>query len=376
VLELLASLLTDTNTDTDMLTPSFIFLSLAPAPTPTLCSPTHNSPLEEKLGDSPRVNVIIRNENMFCDSEIATGELSLNRLLDNRYKKSEYYKLAQRAELQISATYLPPLEITLHYCKNLPDIQLVGTQDPYVRVSCDSVFGPSQVKTRTDEDGHKSPKWEHKFTFALKVDPRTEAETANLGFTFEVMNENILHDSLIGKCRLRLQEAISMATKRLDKQALELRNEDEQRVGNLYMTVTFPKHIYGDGDSKMSEQKAATVIQTAWKNRSFRGQHAKHSQSSPNVNYGNQQVFYDANGNAVQIVQQPPPHAYVQQAPQPMHVYAPQQSHSQLVMSPSHTTQLYTVNTPQGVQYVDQNGAPVNLVQHRSASMTSVHSTM
>jgi len=83
------------------------------------------------------------------------------------------------------------LHVRIVSARNLHDAQIFGKQDPYCRVKC----GHRQFKTKTHDNGGRTPHWNEKFVFNV-IDAQLEQ------IEIEIMDSNFVDDDYIGTCRI------------------------------------------------------------------------------------------------------------------------------------------------------------------------------
>merc|ERR1712174_27240 len=96
------------------------------------------------------------------------------------------------------------LKVHLHKINNLADGDWIGKSDPYVRFELeqdnlffDKDFGEKKSSTKKDE---QNPVYEETFTFA------DLPGLNNMELTVKVMDDDMLSDDKIGKCKIKLED--------------------------------------------------------------------------------------------------------------------------------------------------------------------------
>eukprot|EP00466_Bigelowiella_natans_P021534 jgi/Bigna1/72858/fgenesh1_pg.21_\ len=96
--------------------------------------------------------------------------------------------------------------LTIHLVKgvNLKNVQMIGKQDPYVKIK----LGKVEKRSKVHNNGGKNPQWNQDIEFKVN-----EQKMPKWVFTFTVMDKETFSDNTIGKAVIPLKNLISNANK-------------------------------------------------------------------------------------------------------------------------------------------------------------------
>ncbi|KAK8817179.1 hypothetical protein WA556_003075 [Blastocystis sp. ATCC 50177/Nand II] len=108
---------------------------------------------------------------------------------------------------------------------DLANIQLFGTQDPYVEVATSS----DKKRTQTNNNGGKNPRWDEEV--------RISAPDMNGIMKFTIWNDNIGKDTVIGTAMVDLSALA--AFKGVWETTLQVKTAKNKSQGELYVKLTW-----------------------------------------------------------------------------------------------------------------------------------------
>eukprot|EP00640_Fibrocapsa_japonica_P003431 CAMPEP_0113936386 /NCGR_PEP_ID=MMETSP1339-20121228/3316_1 /TAXON_ID=94617 /ORGANISM="Fibrocapsa japonica" /LENGTH=314 /DNA_ID=CAMNT_0000938853 /DNA_START=67 /DNA_END=1008 /DNA_ORIENTATION=+ /assembly_acc=CAM_ASM_000762 len=91
------------------------------------------------------------------------------------------------------------LKLTIKSGRNLRQTQMLGTDDPYVKIYVHQNQEPQRCQTRTDVDGGKNPCWLSEHEFRIH-------DSVKESLILEVMNKNTLSDDKMGDVQVPISK--------------------------------------------------------------------------------------------------------------------------------------------------------------------------
>jgi Ca2+-dependent lipid-binding protein len=212
----------------------------------SVCTSGHKNPIWVErpkfffeIGELKEVNydtlkIECYNKRVFCDDLVGDADVPVSSVSDVATNdpvptwlnipsggKGTGSVSVKAGELRASILYIAPMVITLNEAKGIQDVQLIGKQDPYCimdMVGCIAPGSVAQRKSRTHDDGDKTPKWNEQFYFnvlersELDLQRTTvgpdgkEEKKADPGLWIQVIDENVVVDKAIGYCFISLMQ--------------------------------------------------------------------------------------------------------------------------------------------------------------------------
>jgi len=154
-----------------------------------------------------QVNCVVKvmNHNLIKDDQIGKVVIQVVDLVRGVNKKWFQLTLDDKlsGELCLSSKFRPALHLEVNECKNLRSVQLIGKQDPYVKMCMRGGRATEQFEVRhntvVNEDGGKNPKWtKSDFFFHLPPENKDYAESEKARLDVEVLDSNVVKDTSIG----------------------------------------------------------------------------------------------------------------------------------------------------------------------------------
>jgi len=154
-----------------------------------------------------QVNMVVQvvNRNPIKDSLIGDVRVQVIDLIRGVNKKwfQLTYDNKLSGEICLSSKYTPALHLEVNECKNLRSVQLIGRQDPFVKLTIRGGRKHEEFRethqTVVNDDGGKNPKWASSdFFFHLPPENSDYAESEKPRIEFEIINHNLVKNDLIG----------------------------------------------------------------------------------------------------------------------------------------------------------------------------------
>eukprot|EP00945_MAST-04E_sp_MAST-4E-sp1_P008489 g8489.t1 len=112
------------------------------------------------------------------------------------------------------------LAVEVHKAHSLKDTQTFGTQDPFVRIK----LGSKTLKTNVHDDGGNTGVWNYSGNFSYKNEPF---------LTFEVWNDNVMADSLIGTVTVSLRNNVANGRQNASLYNLQLKKKGSSSIAGV-----------------------------------------------------------------------------------------------------------------------------------------------
>ena len=136
------------------------------------------------------------------------------------------------------------LAVEVHKAHSLKDTQTFGTQDPFVRIK----LGSKTLKTNVHDDGGNTGVWNYSGNFSYKNEPF---------LTFEVWNDNVMADNLIGTVTVSLRNNVANGRQNASLYNLQLKKKGSSSIAGV-LTVSYyfltPADAASQGTSLLRQQ--------------------------------------------------------------------------------------------------------------------------
>jgi hypothetical protein len=203
------------------------------------------------------------------------------------------------------------ITLSIHEAKELVEVNLIGTMDPY----CSCEMGKEKFKTKVHTDGGKTPKWEQDFIFNL--DGYKEDYTLHL----TLYASKFVSDTKLARCDINMDKLLETE----NAQWIQVVDPDAFKKIAGYIKIT--AKFVGSGMSSKKTEEKSTVSTSSSSNTTQQKvvvvQQQQQQQKIVYVQQPTQQVVYQ---------QQQPQVVYVQQqTTQPQIIYQQPNQQQQIV---------------------------------------------